>query len=339
MARTVPFSSLQRLGWACALIVGLALGAWAQGEAAEAPAPTPAPTTAPEPVLEPGPPAAAPKPVPAKPLLLPELDRPPAPLVISGSLQRVNAGNVMTWNFLSTDLSKDFAALGTGTNGKDMATGDLISFGGRTFIRAVDPKGGPTQVVEVKGAFRSAFVLSIPTVNEPVPPRVCRLELAEPQLLHTVLEQLGVEAQSPLAVLGWVDMPDLQGLAIKKAPVYCEGLMGDKKDNYLETIQANDAHIVFFAVVSPVLAKQNVAAYVLTQKAYDVDPTLGQVSGSLIHAHGALVAEAPPTDFTAKPGIMRALNTVTVKDVMQVLGTSSVKRGTLMVYRITELRQ
>ncbi|MHB0937234.1 MAG: hypothetical protein ACYDCO_15835 [Armatimonadota bacterium] len=273
-----------------------------------------------------------------------EVDRPFATVHTTGSLQLVNAGQVSPWDLQGVDPAGMVGGLGTGTLKKYFATGEMLSFFGRTFIRTTNPKGG-VQVVEVSEPFRSPFSLMIKQVPgqlklstgelAEVFPRTYRLIGNETQLLHTVLEKLAVEANSPIAVIGWAEMSEVDGSALKKAPIGDQPLHGDKKAEILDDIRATDAHMVFFAVVSPMLAISKPANTVLMGQAYDYDPEQGQPAAALIHAHGALVNEPLPIpDAITAPIMIERLQTVTVNDILHVYGTSSVTKAAFLVYRL-----
>ena len=273
-----------------------------------------------------------------------EVDRPFATVHTTGSLPLVNAGQVSPWDLQDVDPAGMVGGLGTGTLKKYFATGEMLSFFGRTFIRTTDPKTG-AKVVEVDAPFRTPFSLMI----KPVPgqmklstgelaevfPRTYRLIGSEPRLLHSVLEKLAIEANSPIAVVGWAKMPEVDGAAMKKAPIGDQPLTGEKKADILDDIRATDAHVVFFAVVSPMLAISTPANTVLMGQAFDYDPEQGLPAAALIHVHGALVNEPLPIpEAITAPIMIDRLQTVTVNDILHVYGTSSVSQGAFLVYRL-----
>lgn len=304
MACTAPvFQTARRIGM-CLLVLGFALAAWS----------------------------------------FVEVDRPFASVHTTGSLQLVNAGQVSPWDLQGIDPAGMVGGLGTGTLKKFNTAGEMLSFFGRTFIRTTNPKGG-VKVVEVNAPFRSPFSLMI----KPLPgqaklptgemaevfPRTYRLTSNEPQLLHTVLEKLAVEADSPIAVIGWAEMPEVDGSALKKAPIGDQPLNGEKKAELLDDIRAQNAHVVFFAVISPMLAISKPANTVLMGQAFDYDPEQGQPAAALIHVHGALVNEPLPIpDAITAPIMIERLQTVTVNDILHVYGTSSVTKAAFLVYRL-----
>jgi len=267
-------------------------------------------------------------------------DRPLTPLTIIGSLAKVNAGKVSPWDLPTVDLSTMTAGFGYGSAGPFYATGNMFSFCGRTFIRATDPKTG-VHVVEVTAPFTSPFALTLgnPTVmNTHIFPRVFRLNTAEPILLYTYLENLAKQTKSPIGVLGWAEMPDVEGLALKRAPIDGESLAGSKKDDYVETLHAQTAHVVYFAVVVPqwnTLGRASRNARALSKVAFDYAPDEGQVTPTaLINVHAALVNEEAPSDFDTSPILINRLRAVTVKDIMHLQGSTTIQRGEVMIYQL-----
>lgn len=273
-----------------------------------------------------------------------EVDRPFATVHTTGSLSLVNAGQVSPWDLQDVDPSGMVGGLGTGTLKKYYAAGEMLSFFGRTFIRTTDPKAG-VKVVEVNAPFRTPFSLMI----KPVPgqiklstgelaevfPRTYRLIGNEPRLLHSVLEKLAVDANSPIAVVGWTKMPEVDGTAMKRAPIGDQPLTGEKKPEILDDIRVTDANVVFFAVVSPMLAISTPANTVLMGQAFDYDPEQGVPAAALIHVHGALVNEPLPIpEAITAPIMIDQLQTVTVNDILHVYGTSSISQGAFLVYRL-----
>ena len=310
MARSAQIQQVSRLSSVCLLVLGLALACWS----------------------------------------FTEVDRPYALVNTVGSLERLNAGQVSPWDFKTINPANTLGGFGAGTINvstgmlkKYSMTGEMLSFCGRTFIRITDPTGAP-KVMEMTGAFSSPFALTLTEFKDPkrpgklfeeVFPRTYRLLGNEPQLLHSVLENLAIEGNSPIAVVGWAEMPRVDGIALKKAPGGDQLLYGDRKDEYLESIQATDAHLVFFAVVSPMLPIQPLANAILATQAFDLNPDQGQPAAALIHAHGALVNEAVPCQtVVTSPILLDGLKRVTVNDILHVYGTSSIKNGAFIVYRL-----
>ena len=299
MARTAPVLQAARRLWMCILVLGFAMAARS----------------------------------------FVEVDRPFAAVNVTGSLQLVNAGQVSPWDLQGVNPVGFVGGLGTGTLKKYYTTGEMLSFFGRTFIRDTNPKTGP-RVIEVTGPFRSPFSLMIkPLPGPPLPggefaevfPRTYRLNSDEPQLLHSVLEKLAVEANSPIAVVGWAEMPEVDGSALKQAPIGDQPLKADK----LDAIRVTNAHVVFFAVVSPMLAISTPANTLLMTQAFDFDPEQGQPAAALLHVHGALVNEPVPIPgAVTSPIIIDRLKTVTVNDIIHVYGTSSVTQAAFLVYRL-----
>ncbi len=349
----------RRLPFACLLVLGVLsfpLIARAQDAAPAAPAaPAPAATTDTTPAATPAAtPAVTPLPGPtpaiaaksavaaAKARLLFEQDRPLASVDVYGTLARVTGGHVSPWDLMPMDLSAVPAGLGYGTVKRFSTTGEMISFAGRTFIRSTDPKTG-VQVVEVPGAFKSPYALFVGTpkvTDHEVFPRVYRLNSDVPQLLYTYLEGLANETQSPIGVLGWLEMPDVEGIALKRAPIDGESLMGSKKDDYVETVRAQGAHVVFFAVVVPTkcaLGRPSLNAYALSPVAFDYIPDDSAPATTLINVRGALVEESAPNTYDTSPLLMKGLQTVTVKDVLHLQGSTTVKSGIAVVYRMQYL--
>lgn len=302
MTRRAPFQRFARFGWVCALSIGFTLAARAA-------------------TLEETP-----------------VDRPFVKVKVLGSLPQVNAGAVSPWDLLPLDTSHSIAALGHGTLGRYNATGEMLSFAGRTFIRAINPKTGAVQVVETRDPYQSPFAIVLGPLAgnslEMVFPRTYRFTETEPQLLHTVLERLAVEVNGPIGVIGWAEMPEVEGAALKRAPVENEPLTSSNKDQYLEAMRARDAHVVFFAVVSPVLALPPVTNTLLTAKAFDYTPEQGQPAAALVHIHAALVNEPTPMPCTTTPLLLEGLRAVTVNDICHLYGTSTVQRGVFMVFQL-----
>jgi hypothetical protein len=260
-------------------------------------------------------------------------DRTPAPVSILGSLSRVNAGMVSPWDYGMINADEMIAALGVGTVGKYQHTGEVISFLGRTFIRATTPKGAPT-VFEVNTPLRSPFMVGIHAKPE-VLPRVVRLSATEPRLLHTDLEKMANEAGAPIAVLGWADMPELEGNALKRAPSGDESLTGSKAGEYLDQLRLRNASVVFVAVVVPAtLPRPSLNAATIAKMATDYDPSQGAPVAALIHVHGAVVEEAPPASYNSTPILQEALRRTTVQEVLHIYGSSTIQRGFAMVYEI-----
>jgi len=349
MSLSLSAHRLVRFGSLCLLLIGFGSLAWS----AESPATA---ATAPLPAL---PATKAPAPT-VKTYIIPEVDRPFVPTGVIGSLQRLNMGQVNPWDLTTIDITGTIGAFGAGTTGKYAGIGEMLSFAGRTFIRSTDPKTG-VNVVEMTQPFKSPFAVLVaappdvmqntpPKVDAPfllksmpkavkdsktVFPRVYRIFAGvEPQLLHSVLEKLANEVSGPVAVLGWVEMPTVEGIALKKSPIDSESLTGSQKDQYLDTINTNDQHMVFFAVVSPIMPVGTINNALFEQGAFDYNPDQGQPAAALIHVHGALVQEAPPEVFQTTPTLLAALKTVTVKDILHVYGTSLVKEGQLLVFRL-----
>lgn len=301
MACSTPVQQITRLVWVCLLVLGLGVAAWSFAE----------------------------------------VDRPFTLVNTVGSLQLVNDGGVSPWHLESVNPSLTLGGFGAGTLKGYKNTGEMLSFCGRTFIRTTNPKGDP-KVVEVAGTFKSPFALTVTQdplmagkLFEDVFPRTYRVSGDEPQLLHSVLEKLAVDAQCPIAVIGWAEMPQVDGVAMKKAPIGDQPLTGDKKDELLDTISTTDAHVVFFAVVSPMLSIPPVANTILAAQAFDMNPDQGQPAAALIHVHGALVNEAVShvTEITA-PLMLDGLKKVTVNDILHIYGTSSIKEGAFIIYRL-----
>jgi hypothetical protein len=271
--------------------------------------------------------------------LLLDLDRPLAPIDVVGTLPRVTGGHVSPWDLIPLDLSGAVAGLGYATEKRFSTTGELLSFAGRTFIRSTDAKTG-VRVVEVPGTFKTPFALymSAPkVVDRQVFPRVYRLNSEVPQLLYSYLEALADETASPIGVLGWLEMPDVEGLALKRAPIDGESLMGSKKDDYVETVRAQNAHVAFFAIVVPTkcaLGRSSLNAYALTPDAFDFVPDETVPAATLVHVHGALVDQSAPNDYDTSPLLMKGLQRVTVKDILHLQGATTVKSGVAMVYRL-----
>lgn len=274
-----------------------------------------------------------------------EVDSPPADVTLTGSLERVNNGQVSPWDLTTIDPAGAVAGLGAGTLKRLKNTGDMMSFAGRTFLRTVDPKQG-VKLVEVTGQkIQSPFALTIapamlrdPKTKEFVEvfPRTLRIDGTEPQLLHSLLEQLALQVNGPIGVLGWVDMPDLDGIALQRAPINDESLTGANKGEYLEAIHRENAHVVFFAVVAPALKLSPLSNSLLTANAFDYNPDEGMPNAALVHMHGAIVEEAAPesTPYLTTPILLKKLQKVTVTDILHVYGASTLQRGVLMVYRL-----
>ncbi len=344
MARASQGLQMRRFGWMCAFLLGISIALWADDAATPATATTPAPTAASAPltpqVLPLVPPIIWSKPT--------EMDMPIVPVRSVGSLELLNSGQVGPWDMLPFDTSGLAGALGAGSIKKTRSTGEMLyltttttgemlNFAGRTFVRSTDPKTGVKVVELADTTFRTPFAMGAEAAPL-VFPRVYRLAGTEPRLLHSVLEEIGIWAGYPVGVLGWVKMPEVHGLALKRAPIDNEPLTGAKRDDYVEQLKATDANVVFFAIVIPgVLPHPSVNAYLLSKAAIDFDEDSGNTSTTLIHVHGALVAEDVPGDYTSSPMILNRLRKVTVKDIMHVEGTSSVTAGTLMVYRLNFL--
>ncbi|MHB9134266.1 MAG: hypothetical protein ACYDBB_24615 [Armatimonadota bacterium] len=321
MARMAISAPLVRFWWLCALITGFTLSVWAAGEVPAVPVPTKSALVQ---------------------LKIAEVDRPIVPFVLTGSLQRVLGGQISPWDFTQLNLSGMDAAFGVGTVGKDNAAGEMFSFAGRTFIRSTNPKTG-VELVEVPKDFRVAFSAAVPANvvygTEVVFPRVQRINFAQPRLLQAMLEEYANATQYPIGVLGWVQMPEVEGVALKRAPINDEGIFGSKKDDYLETLRARDANVVFFAVVLPsTLQRPSLNAYLVSRAAFAETPK-GPEGGTVapaaaVNIHGALVNEAIPNDWETRALIMPGLQKVTVKDILQIHGFSSVQRGALFIYRL-----
>lgn len=313
----------------CALTLMLAVAAFADGAApATAPATAPAATPA-------APPDAA------KPLQI-EADRPIVPYTIYGSLQLVNSGRISPWDFDTIDPSRWIAGLGTGSAGKDNATGDTLTLAGRTFIRSTDPKTG-VKVVEVTKPYRSLFGLAMLKQSDnkkAVFPRVFRVDNTDPMLLHTILENLAKDAGTAIGVIGWADMPEAEGIALKRAPIYGESLTGSQKDAYLDAIHAKDASVAFFAVVVPaVLPRPSSNSVLIAKYSMDYDTSQGQPAAALLHVHAALIDTPVPSSYTTAPLILDGLHLVQVKDICHLYGFSTVKRGVFLVYRLDYLQE
>jgi hypothetical protein len=304
----------------CVLCFGLAVAALAQEMAPAAP------------------PAALPAES-AKPLQI-EADRPIVPYQVFGSLTRVNGGQVSPWDLFPVDTSRWIAGLGTGTAGRHAAVGDTLTLAGRTFVRSTDPKMG-VKVIELTKPYQGAFALAMvkPEGIHNVFPRVYRVENTEPALLHTVLENLAKDAGTAIGIIGWTDMPEVEGIALKRAPIEDQSLTGSQKDAYLDTIRAKDANIAFFAVVVPaVLPRPSLNSVLIARHSMDYDVAQGQPSAALIHVHAALIDKAVPADYTTAPLILDGLRTVGVKDICHLYGFSTVKRGVFLVYRLDYLQ-
>ena len=350
MSLSASVHRLVRFGSLCLLAVGFGLAARSAEPAANTN------PTAPLPSLP------SPKPVvtTVKPFIYSAVDRPIVATSVIGSLQQLNMGQVSPWDLSMIDTTGMIGGLGAGTLGKYAGIGDMLSFAGRTFIRSTNPKTG-VQVVEVTKPFKSPFAIlvanpptltldnttqaTVPLLGKMAPrstkdlkaafPRVYRVVAgAEPQLLHSVLEKLANEVQCPIAVLGWAEMPTVEGIALKKSPIDDQSLTGSQKDQYLDTIKTTDANLVFFAVVSPVMYAGTVENTLFEQGAFDYNPDQGVPAAALIHVHGALVNEAPPEMFETSPLMLNKLKTVTVKDILHVYGTSLIKSGVLQVFRL-----
>jgi hypothetical protein len=317
-------SRLPALCLAGVLLCGLASVVLAD-EPAAAPAATPAATTP------------APKP---KPLQV-DADRPVVPFNIQGSLRTLNDGRVSPWGLFSVDNSRWVAGLGAGTLRSDLGVGEMLTLAGRTFIRTVDPKKG-VKLVEVTKPYQSPFTMAIlrPINAEAVFPRPYLLVNAEPGLLHTALENLAKDAGTAIGVIGWAEMPEVEGAALKRAPIDNESLTGSKKDDYLETIRAKDANVAFFAVVVPaVLPRPSLNASLIGKLAMDYDPAQGQPSAALIHVHAALIDQPVPQNYTSAPLLLDKLSQVGVKDICHLYGFSTIKKGMFLVYRINLLAE
>lgn len=275
-----------------------------------------------------------------KPLQI-EADRPIVPYEIFGSLQRVNAGMVSPWDFLTVDSSAWIAGLGTGTIGKDNATGETLTLAGRTFIRSTDPKTG-VKVVEVARPYRAPFALAMqkqPDGSQPVFPRVFRVENTDPALLHTILENLAKDAGTAIGVIGWTDSPEVEGNALKRAPTDDKSLTGSEKDQYLDTIRAKDASVAFFGVVVPAtLSRPSSNSVLIAKYSMEYDTAQGQPSAALIHVHAALIDKPVPPNYSTAPLILEGIRQAAVKDICHLYGYTTVKRGVFLVYRLDYLK-
>ncbi|HOF88474.1 MAG TPA: hypothetical protein PLZ36_10285 [Armatimonadota bacterium] len=270
-----------------------------------------------------------------------EVDRPVAPYAVLGSMARLNGGHVSPWDLFTLDTSSWIAGLGAGTLAKDTGVGETLTLAGRTFIRSTDPKTG-VKLVEVNKPYPGVYALAMlkPTDAGRVFPRAYRVENAEPALLHSLLENLADDAGVAIGVIGWADMPEAEGIALKRAPIHDKSLTGSEKDAYLETVRATDAHVAFFAVVVPaVLPRPSLNSVLIARHSMEYDAAQGQPAAALVHAHGALIDRAVPADYMTAPLIMDSLRTVGVKDICHLYGFSTVKRGVFLVYRLDYLRE
>jgi hypothetical protein len=317
----VRMLTLSRLTGSC--LLALTLGLLARGQEAPAPAPGPAAEATGEQLRD---------------YTIPEIsliDRPYIPIRIFGSLAQVNAGRVSPWVPQLVDPTGYLGALGFGTPGRDQAMGELLTIAGRTFIRATDPKTG-IKIVEMPGAVRSPFLLGISFGNHPVIfPRPVHVSEPAPKLLHTLLEEVARDADNAIAVLGWLDMPEAVGMALKKAPLYDDALFGDKRATYLDTIQVPNAHVMFFAIVAPApstLKRPSLNAALLKDVAFD-GPRAADADAALIHIHAAIVNEAAPKSFVTTPTILTGMHRATVKEILHLHGASTVSNGSLIVFR------
>ncbi|MHB9026035.1 MAG: hypothetical protein ACYC7E_17995 [Armatimonadota bacterium] len=321
MIRFVPTSLCLRAAWLCALAAGVIFPANAQ-----------TPETLPGPASVQLPASTWSKGI--------GIDRPLLNMDLVGTIQRVNAGQISPWDYQTKNSSNLECALGLGmvptmlNNWRKFDTvGTMVTFAGRTFIKTNDSKA-ETRVLEVSKSFQTPFCLSVGTIPNDIFPRPYRLTCTEPRLLHSVLEELANDAGSPIGVLAWVEMPEVNGVSFQRAPSEGESLLGEKRGDYLETVKANDASVVFFGAVSPVMQRPSLNATMIAERALGLDLEQGIPASALILVHGATIAEPLPLDYNTRPILATDFRKVTVKDVMQIQGTSTVKRGIFFVFRL-----
>ncbi|HEY3416511.1 MAG TPA: hypothetical protein VGM23_06480, partial [Armatimonadota bacterium] len=291
MLRNAPTSLYMRAAWVCALAAGVIFPACAQ-----TPDTLPGPTS-----LQPAQPASTwTKGI--------GVDRPLLKMDLVGNIQRVNAGQVSPWDYRKKETRYLECALGLATLNPTPvnsyrrydSVGTMVTFAGRTFIKTNDPKS-EMKIIEAPNFFYTPFCLSVNTIPDDIFPRPYRLTCTEPRLLHSILEELANDAGCPIGVLAWVEMPEVNGVSFKRAPSENESLLGEKRGDYLDTLKSNDASVIFFGAVTPVMKRPSLNATMIAEKALGLDRGQGVPASALILVHGATVAEALPQDYTTRP--------------------------------------
>lgn len=316
MRRTAPWTSIVTL-------ICLLAAAFASAQTA--------PATAPPPDV-----VFLPMPTAGKPIALAEIDTPRVKLTMVGSLGSVKAGTLAPWDFTTVAPDEVAFAFGLGTSTTMDATSDLVTLGGRTVLRNIDPTFPGRTLDTWDHDYRVPYgaLLYAKDINA-VFPRVYRFAHTPGVPLSDLLDQLATGAGEPVLVRGWVELPALSSEAFTKAPVFAESLAA-QKTAYLEPITGEKVSFAFVALAMPPAVKVKQSQALLAKAAFDAP--IGPRGTSQFALSGALIKESVLPEYVTSPLVDDALRAATVLDVVHMDSTmpnpAVASRGLFMVYRL-----
>ncbi|MEI6520802.1 MAG: hypothetical protein WCO98_12305 [bacterium] len=288
---------------------------------------------------------------PAKPSVVPIPTQPKEPSVIilnkntnmvcpvvdglcNGQITNINNGTIEMFSLMPVEDKNLVVNIGYGTVISRENIGELFSFAGRNYIRQTSPDAAPKLISTYQNV---RTPLSVGLYNHSIiSPRVFRVSYSNPVLLQALMNKAVQDINEPVMVLGWVDMPEMNGEALKKAPIDGVSLNGDKRGDYIESVSGQNLRVIFSALAVPDKPKQSISSALFLDKIFNVNPQLkgnpGQTN-TVIFAKAAITEDPIPDNYNTSPLVLSKMNVANVKDICTLLPTSTISKGILIFYQ------
>lgn len=252
----------------------------------------------------------------------------------NGQINNITNGTIEMFSLVSVDEKDLVLNFGYGTIVSRENIGELFSFAGRNYIRETSPNA-PPKLLSTYQNIRTP--LSVGVYNGSViSPRVFRVSYSNPVLLQALLNKAVQDIQEPVMVLGWVDMPEMNGEALKKAPIDGVSLNGDKRGEYIEAVNGQNLRVIFAALAVPNKAKQSISSALFLDKVFNVNPVLKNSevqNNTVVFAKAAITEDPIPGNYNTSPLVLAKMNVANVKDICNLLPTSTISKGILIFYQ------
>jgi hypothetical protein len=254
--------------------------------------------------------------------------------ICNGQAVNVNNGDIEMFSLVPVNENNLVVNMGYGTIVSRENIGELFSFAGRNYIRETSIDGAP-KLLSTYQTVRTP--LSVGVYNrEVVSPRVFRISYSNPVLLQALMNKVVQDIKEPVVVLGWVDMPEMNGEALKKAPIDKVSLNGDKRGEYIEAVNGQNVRVIFSALAIPDKPKQSITASLFLDKIFNINPTMKSnvaQSNTVIFAKAAITEDKIPDNYYTSPLVLSKMNAANVKDICTLLPTSTISKGILIFYQ------
>ncbi len=252
----------------------------------------------------------------------------------NGQMANVSNGTIEMFSLVPVDDKNLVVNFGYGTVQSRENIGELFSFAGRNYIREV----APDATVRLLSTYQTIRTpLSVGLYNSSViSPRVFRVNYSNPVLLQALMNKAVQDIKEPVMVLGWVDMPEMNGEALKKAPIDGVSLNGDKRSEYIESVSGQNMRVIFSALAVPAKAIQSISSALFLDKIFSINPTLKNnvdQPNTVIFAKAAITEDQIPDNYNTSPLVLAKLNSANVKDICTLLPTSTISKGILIFYQ------